>query len=69
MSFIGDRGTSNRILSLTYKRNDKIDDFMHKTSRYIIDYAIEHKIEKIIVGDNIDWKQSINIGKTKTLFR
>ena len=63
MSYIGDRGTSNRILSLTHKRNNKIDDFMHKTSRYIIDYAIEHKIEKIIIGDNIDWKQSINIGK------
>jgi len=63
MSFIGDRGTSNQILSLTHKRNNKIDDFMHKTSRYIIDYAIEHKIEKIIIGDNIDWKQSINIGK------
>ena len=27
------------------------------------DYCIKHKIEKIIIGDNKDWKQSINIGK------
>ncbi len=63
MSFIGDRGISNKINRLTHKRNMKINDYMHKTSRYIIDYAIEQKLEKIIIGDNVDWKQSINIGK------
>ena len=63
MNFIGDRGISNKINRLTHKRNMKINDYMHKTSRYIIDYAIEQKLEKIIIGDNVDWKQSINIGK------
>jgi putative transposase len=63
MSFVGDRGNSNRINKLTHKRNMKINDYFHKTSRYIVDYCIEHKIEKIIIGDNKDWKQSIFIGK------
>jgi putative transposase len=63
MSFIGNTGYSNRINKLTHKRNMKINDYFHKTSRFIVDYCIEHKIEKIIIGDNKDWKQSINIGK------
>jgi putative transposase len=63
MSFVGDRGSSNRINKLTHKRNMKINDYFHKTSRYIVDYCVEYKIEKIIIGDNKDWKQYISIGK------
>jgi len=63
MSFIGDKGTSNRINALTHKRNQKINDQLHKTSRYIIDYCITHNISKIVIGNNKDWKQNINIGK------
>ena len=36
---------------------------MHKTSRFIVDYAIEHEIETIIIGKNDQWKTAINIGK------
>jgi len=63
MSFIGDTGYSNQINKLTHKRNNKVNDYFHKSSKFIIDYCIKHKIEKIIIGDNKDWKQSINIGK------
>ncbi len=63
MSSIGNKGTSNRINSLTHKRNQKINDQLHKTSRYIIDYCITHNISKIVIGNNKDWKQNINIGK------
>ncbi len=47
MSFIGGRGTSNRIERLT-----------HKTSRLIVDYANQYDI-----GKNEGWKQEINIKK------
>jgi len=63
MSFIGDKGTSNKINALTHKRNQKINDQLHKTSRYIINYCILHNISKIVIGNNQDWKQNINIGK------
>ena len=63
MSFIKDRGFSNRINSLTHKRNCKIDNYLHKTSRFIIDYCKEHKISTIVIGKNDNWKQNINIGK------
>ena len=63
MSFVGDRGGSNKINKFTHKRNMMIHDFMHKASRNIVNYCIEHKIEKIIIGNNIHWKKNINIGK------
>jgi len=63
MSYVGDKGVSNRINKLTHKRNMLISDYFHKTSRYIIDYCVHHKISTIIIGNNVDWKQNINIGK------
>jgi len=59
----GNRKTSNRIEKLTNKRNNKINDYLHKTSRYIINYCLTNDIGKIIIGKNKDWKQNINIGK------
>ncbi|WP_256359150.1 RNA-guided endonuclease InsQ/TnpB family protein [Candidatus Marithrix sp. Canyon 246] len=41
----------------------QINDYIHKTSRFIIDYCVENKIGTIIIGNNEGWKNSINIGK------
>ena len=48
---------------LTLKRNNKIDDYFHKASRYIINHAVSNDIRTIIVGHNKNWKQEVNIGK------
>lgn len=61
-SYIGDKGTSNKIISLTNKRNKKVSDYLHKASRIIINLCLFNKIGKIIVGKNKQWKQEINIG-------
>lgn len=50
---------------LTNNRNRKIKDVMHKYSRYIIDYCINHNIGTIALGHNPGQKQEINLG-TKT---
>ena len=55
-------GTSKRIKRITLKRNNKIEDYLHKTSRYIIDYCVEHQIGTIVIGKNDGWKQNINLG-------
>jgi putative transposase len=62
-NFIGDRGTSNRIEKLIFKRNCKVDDYLHKVSRLIINYCIKNHIGNIVIGKNKEWKQDINIGK------
>jgi len=64
MSYVGDRGTSNRIKQLTHYRNNFIEDKLHKISRFIVDYAVENNIGTIVIGHNKGWKDSINIGKS-----
>jgi putative transposase len=61
-SFIGDKGTSKRIIKLTNKRNKKVSDFLHKSSRYIVNQCLKNDIGTIIIGKNENWKQDINIG-------
>jgi putative transposase len=54
---IGDRQIGNRKLTIRERkifamRNRKIKNIMHNISRYIIDYAIENKIDTIVMGHN-----------------
>ena len=57
------RKTSNRLNKLTQKRNNKIDDYLHKSSRYLVNQLVSNKINTLVVGQNKGWKQDINIGK------
>ena len=54
---------TNRLHQLTRKRNFKINDVLHKISRFIVDIALENDITTIVIGDNKNWKQSISLGK------
>ena len=54
---------TRRILKLHRKRNNKVKDFFHKTSRAMVNYCITHDIGTIIIGYNEGWKQNIKIGK------
>lgn len=54
---------TNRLYKLTQKRNLKVDDCLHKVSRYIVNLALENKIHTIILGNNKKWKQSCSLGK------
>jgi putative transposase len=60
-SYVG-KGTSNRIKRIAAKRQNIVDNFMHKTSRYIINYCLENKIDNIVIGRNSDWQRHSNIG-------
>jgi len=60
---IGGKGASRRINLLTFRRNKIVEDYLHKTSSYIVDYCVKNKISIIVVGKNKQWKTNINIGK------
>jgi len=62
-SYIGNRGTSNRIKKLTFKRNNRVANYLHHTSKFIINYCIVNDIKNIVIGKNDGWKQNVNIGK------
>lgn len=54
---------TNRMNRLTLKRNHKIDDYMHKASKYLIDYALENDFNTIVIGNNKNWKQESSMSK------
>ena len=57
------RDYTNRMNRLTLKRNHKINDYMHKASRYLIDYALENNFNTIVIGNNKNWKQESSMSK------
>ena len=54
---------SKRLGRIYIKRNNKINDQIKKSARYIINYCIENNIGTLVVGVNKEFKQDINIGK------
>ena len=57
------QSSSNRIQQLTAKRNNQVNNYLHKASRWIINHLDQHGIGKLIIGKNEGWKQSVNLGK------
>lgn len=54
---------TNRMDSLTRKRNQKIDDYIHKASKYVINYALKNSFNTIVIGNNKQWKQKSSMSK------
>ncbi|MHA1400615.1 MAG: RNA-guided endonuclease InsQ/TnpB family protein, partial [Candidatus Heimdallarchaeaceae archaeon] len=52
-----------KLLQLQHKRFCKIEDYMHKTSRLVINYCLEHNIDTIVIGYNPGWKQKSKMSK------
>lgn len=59
----GNQKTSNRIQRVSTKHKFRIDDYLHKASRLIINQLVESNISTLVIGKNDNWKQEINIGK------
>ena len=55
--------TSKRIQRLNYNRNNKIEDYFHKVSRYIVNQLVSNEINTLVIGHSSYWKQDTNIGK------
>ncbi len=63
MSNVGDKGSSRKIEKLTLKRNNKVQDYLHKASREVMDIAQANDVCEIIIGHNPNWKQEIELGR------
>jgi IS605 OrfB family transposase len=57
------RKTSSRIQRLTRWINQKVDNYLHHTSRLIVDLLIAKQIETLVIGKNVQWKTEIDLGK------
>lgn len=59
----GNKKTSKRIQSITNKRNNKVLDYLHKSSRKLVNFLVSNDISTLIVGYSEEWKRNINLGK------
>ena len=55
--------SSHAINRLTDKRNNKVNDYLHKASRKVIDLCLANDVSRIVIGKNENWKQELNLGK------
>ncbi|MEG3850537.1 transposase [Microcoleus sp. herbarium19] len=59
----GLRKTSSRIQRLTRCRHQKVDNYLHHTSRLIVDHLVAKQIGTLVIGKNAQWKTEIDLGK------
>jgi putative transposase len=54
--------TSRRLEALTDKRNRRVQAYLHRASRLIVERLVQHRIGTLVIGKNDGWKQAINLG-------
>ena len=54
---------TNRQVTNTRKRNNRVNDYMNKTARIIINYCLENSIGNIVCGYNETFQRNSNLGK------
>ena len=57
------RRTSKAINKLTFDRNNKVIDYLHKASKQIVEICDQNDIGNIVVGYNQGWKNEVGMGK------
>ena len=60
---VNHKKSSKRIQRLNYKRKNKIEDYFHKTSSYIVNQLVSNEINTLVIGHNNFWKQDTILGK------
>jgi len=55
--------TSSRIQRLTRCRNQKVDNYLHQASRFLVNTLLEKNITTLVIGKNDNWKDKIDLGK------
>jgi len=57
------RYTSHRLDRITTKRNRRVMHYLHTASRRIVELLVEEGIGVLVVGKNVCWKTSVELGK------
>ena len=54
---------SNKLDTITFKRYQRIKNYMHNASSYIIKWCVENEIDTLVIGKNKEWKQNASMSK------
>ena len=57
------QNSSKYKIQIINKRNNRINDYLHKITTYIVNQAVSQNIGTIVVGYNKEWKQDTKMGK------
>ena len=57
------RYTSHRLDRITTKRNRRVMHYLHTASRRIVELLVEEGIGVLVLGKNLFWKTSVELGK------
>lgn len=60
----GIKGTTHKQMVITNNRNNKVNDHINKTCRYIINYCLKNNVGNLVIGYNKTLQKDINLGKT-----
>ena len=55
--------STKRLRRIGVKRENKINDYFHKASRYIVNQLVSKGVNTLIIGKNNGWKQDTMLGK------
>ena len=54
---------SKQLDSITFKRFNRIKNFIHHTSKFVVNYCVKNNIGNLVCGLNKEWKQSSKMSK------
>lgn len=57
------RKWSKKTRSIHRKRAFRVEDFLHKASRTVVNHALKNNISNVVIGLNKGWKQEVNMGR------
>lgn len=57
------KSITKKQMIITNNRNNKVNDYVLKTCRYIINYCIDNEIGNLVIGYNPEIQDEINLGK------
>ena len=60
----GIKGTTKKQRKLWTKRNNRVNDYLNKSVKTIIDYCIQNDIGTIVIGYNPTIQKEVNLGKS-----
>lgn len=58
-----DKFISNKFIAMTNKRNRRIKNYIHCTSKHIVEYCKQNNIDTLVCGINKEWKQESSMSK------
>ena len=53
---------SEKLDLITQKRFNRIKNYMHNASSYVIKWCVNNQIDTLVVGHNDEWKQKVKLG-------